>query len=47
VDVLRHVMEILDPPPPPPEPPRRRIGFHVEPEDKVAAKVHCAKRKAR
>jgi hypothetical protein len=46
VDVLRRVMEILDPPPPP-EPPRRRIGFHVEPEDKVAAKVHCAKRKAR
>jgi len=47
VDVLRRVMEILDPPPPPPEPPRRRIGFHVEPEDKVAAKVHGAKRKAR
>jgi hypothetical protein len=34
VDVLRRVMEILDPPPPPPEPPRRRIGFHVEQEDK-------------
>jgi hypothetical protein len=33
VDVLRRVMEILDPPPPPPppEPPRRRIGFHAEP----------------
>ena len=29
VDVLRRVMEILDPPPLPPEPPRRRIGFHV------------------
>ena len=29
VDVLRRVMEILDPPPPPPDPPRRRIGFHV------------------
>ena len=29
VEVLRRVMEILDPPPPPPEPPRRRIGFHV------------------
>ena len=29
VDVLRRVMEILDPPPPPPEPPRREIGFHV------------------
>ena len=46
VDVLRCVMKILDPPPLPPEPPRRRIGFHVEPEDKVAAKVHRAKRKA-
>src|ERR1035437_9503096 len=32
VDVLRRVMEILDPPPPPPEPPRRRIGFRGEPE---------------
>jgi hypothetical protein len=30
VEVLQHVMQILDPPPPPPEPPRRRIGFHVE-----------------
>ena len=29
VDVLRRVMDILDPPPPPPEPPRREIGFHV------------------
>jgi hypothetical protein len=29
VDVLRRVMEILDPPPTPPEPPRREIGFHV------------------
>jgi hypothetical protein len=46
VNVLRRVMEILEPPPPPPEPPRRRIGFHVEPEDKVAAKIHRAKRKA-
>ena len=43
VDVLRRVMEILDPPPPPPEPPRRRIGFHVEPEDKPGSK---AKKKA-
>ena len=34
VEVLRRVMDILDPPPPPPDPPRRRIGFHVEPEDK-------------
>ena len=32
VDVLRRIMEILDPPPPPPEPPRRQIGFRVEPE---------------
>jgi phage regulator Rha-like protein len=32
VDVLRRVMEILDPPPPPPEPSRRQIGFCVEPE---------------
>jgi hypothetical protein len=32
VDVLRRVMDILDPPPPPPEPPRPQIGFHTEPE---------------
>ena len=38
VDVLRRVMEILDPPPPPPEPPRRRIGLHVRPEDEAGAK---------
>ena len=43
VDVLRRVMEILDPPPLPPEPPRRRIGFHVEPDDKPGSK---AKKKA-
>ena len=43
VDVLRRVMEILDPPPLPPEPPRRRIGFHVEPQDKPGSK---AKKKA-
>ena len=29
VDVLRRVMDILDPPPLPPEPPKREIGFHV------------------
>jgi hypothetical protein len=29
VEVLREVMQILNPPPPPPEPPRRRIGFHL------------------
>ncbi|HXI73084.1 MAG TPA: ORF6N domain-containing protein [Verrucomicrobiae bacterium] len=39
VDVLRRVMDILDPPPPPPEPPRRRIGFHVEPEPKPGTKA--------
>jgi hypothetical protein len=39
VDVLRRVMEILDPPPPPPDPPRRRIGFHVEPDDKPESKA--------
>ena len=38
VDVLRRVMDILDPPPPPPEPPRRQIGFHVEPEAKPKTK---------
>jgi len=43
VDVLRRVMEILDPPPLSPEPPRRRIGFHVEPEEKSESK---AKKKA-
>jgi phage regulator Rha-like protein len=36
-DVLRRIMEILDPPPPPPEPPRRQIGFRVEPEEKPKA----------
>jgi hypothetical protein len=43
VEVLRRVMDILDPPPPPPEPPRRRIGFQVAPEQKPVAK---ARRKA-
>jgi hypothetical protein len=38
VDVLRRVMEILDPPPLPPEPPRRRIGFHVRPDDETGSK---------
>jgi len=39
VNVLRRVMDILDPPPPPPEPekPKRRIGFHVQPKEKPAA----------
>ncbi len=39
VDVLRRVMEILDPPPPPPDPPKRRIGFHVEPEGKPGSQA--------
>ena len=39
VEVLRRVMDVLDPPPPPPDPPRRRIGFHVEPEDKPGSKA--------
>ena len=39
IEVLRRVMDILDPPPPPPEPPRRRIGFHVGPGDKSEAKA--------
>jgi ORF6N domain len=38
VEVLRRVMDVLDPPPPPPDPPRRRIGFHVEPEDEPKPK---------
>ena len=29
IEVLRRVMDILEPPPPPPGPPRREIGFHV------------------
>jgi hypothetical protein len=37
VEVLRRVMDILDPPPLP-EPPRRQIGFHVEPEEKFKTK---------
>jgi hypothetical protein len=45
VDVLRRVMDILDPPPEPPEreEPRRRIGFNAEVEEKVEGK---AKKKA-
>jgi hypothetical protein len=43
VNVLRRVMEILDAPPLPPEPPKRRIGFHVEPEERPGNK---AKKKA-
>ena len=41
VDVLRRVMQILDPPPPPPEPerPKGRLGFYVDPEEKSEAKA--------
>ena len=41
IEVLRRVMDILDPSPPPPGPeqPKQRIGFHVEPEEKVVAKA--------
>jgi hypothetical protein len=37
VEVLRRVMDILDPPPLP-EPPRRQIGFHVAPKEKPKSK---------
>jgi hypothetical protein len=50
IEVLRRVMDILDPPPPPPEPPRREIGFHVgmaeqksKAKRKIAAKVQRKK----
>jgi hypothetical protein len=41
IEVLRRVMDILEPPPSPPEPekPKRRIGFHVEPGEKPVAKA--------
>jgi len=39
IQVLRRVMDILDPPPPPPEPPRRRIGFQAGPDEKPVAKA--------
>ena len=46
IEVLRRVMDILDPPPPPPEPeqPKRRLGFYVEPEEKPVAKAHGKKK---
>jgi len=39
IEVLRRVMDILDPPPPPPGPetPKRRIGFNAEKEEKPVA----------
>jgi ORF6N domain len=52
IEVLRRVMDILDPPPPPPEPSRREIGFHVgmaeqksKAKRKIAAKVQGKKSK--
>jgi hypothetical protein len=39
IEVLRRVMDILDPPRPPPEPTRRRIGFQVGPEEKPVARA--------
>ena len=41
VEVLQRLMNILDPPPPPPKPetPKRRIGFHIEPDEKPVAKA--------
>ena len=39
IEVLRRVMDILDPPPPEPETPKRRIGFYVEPEEKPVARA--------
>lgn len=41
IEVRRRVMDILDPPPPPPESetPKRRLGFHVEPEEKPVARA--------
>jgi hypothetical protein len=38
IEVLRRVMDILDPPPEP-ETPKRRIGFHVEPSSKPVARA--------
>jgi ORF6N domain len=39
IEVLRRVMDILDPPPPPPEPetPKRRIGFNADKDEKPVA----------
>lgn len=41
VDVLRRVMDVLDPPPEPPEPekPGRRIGFNADADGKPVAKA--------
>ena len=39
IQVLRRVMDILEPPPPPPESPKRRIGFQVGPEERPVARA--------
>jgi hypothetical protein len=41
IQVLRRVMDILDPPPPPPEPepPKRRIGFNADQDYKPVVKA--------
>jgi len=41
IQVLRRVMDVLDPPPPPPEPARsnRRIGFNADQDGKSVAKA--------
>jgi hypothetical protein len=39
VEVLRRVMDILDPPPPPPEPPKRHIGFQTGQDEKPPTKA--------
>jgi hypothetical protein len=44
IEVLRRVMDILDPPPPPPEPPRREIGFHVGLKENQQAKARRKKK---
>jgi len=38
VNVLQHIMQVLDPPPPPPEPPPPEIGFHVK-EDVITCRT--------
>ena len=44
IEVLRRVMDILDPPPPPPEPPSREIGFHVELKENQQPKARRKKK---
>jgi hypothetical protein len=44
IEVLRRVMDILDPPPPPPDPARREIGFHVGLKENQQAKARRKKK---